>query len=228
MQSSRVRCAREKCAYAHVQVNVVSTPPLAFMGVATVWTRNCQKNNCKKHNCCKTVELLAYAKLFPAAILSVNSTLSFFTIGLTICRLATCASAICANFGSMKTKSTMLGLVTNLKMMMVACVLQLSPPNEDSTIPRTLVVKGQLSCFDASFHLLECKELVLVLLTFVDLPVLFLLPGTLVSSTMVPPACSSQDFAGSHTSLSVIAAHCGLCRTERCDPSTRPMRPTVE
>ena len=145
------------------------------------------------------LELLAHAKLIPAAILTVNSTLSFFTIGLTICRLATRASAIFANFGPKKTNSTMLGLVTNLKMMMVVGVLnfavpQRAPPNEDSTIPGTLVAKGQVSCFDASCHFPECKELVLVLLTFVDLPVLFLLPGTLVSSTMVPPACSSQDF----------------------------------
>ena len=40
------------------------------------------------------VELLAQAKLFPAAILNVISTLPFFTIGLTICRLATRTSAI--------------------------------------------------------------------------------------------------------------------------------------
>ena len=40
------------------------------------------------------VELLAQAKLFPAAILCVISTLLFFTIGLTICRVATRASAI--------------------------------------------------------------------------------------------------------------------------------------
>ena len=36
-----------------------------------------------------------------------------FTIVLTICRLATCASAISANFESMTTNSSMLGLVTN-------------------------------------------------------------------------------------------------------------------
>ena len=48
---------------------------------------------------------------------------SYFTIVLTICRLATCAGAIFANLESMKTNYTMLGLVTSLKMMMVVDVL---------------------------------------------------------------------------------------------------------
>ena len=175
----------------------------------------------------KNVELLAHAKLFPAAILSVNSTLSFLTIGLTICCLATRASAIFANFGAKKTNSTLWGLVTNLKMMMFTgvlnfAVLQSAPHNEDLTIPGALVVKGQVCCSDAPFHLLEFKEFVLVLLTCVYLLVLFLFPGTLVSSIMVPPACSSQDFVNgsdSHTFLFAIAVHCGLSRIARCDPN---------
>ena len=141
----------------------------------------------------------------------MNSTLSFCTICLTICRLATRASAIFANFGPKKTNSTMLGLVTSLKMMMVVGVLnfavpQIVPPNEYLTIPGTPVVNGQVCCFDASCDLLEYKELVLVLLTFVDLPIPFSLPSTLVFSMMVLPVCSSQDFANesdSHICLSL-------------------------
>ena len=56
--------------------------------------------------------------------------------------------------------------------------LQIVPPNSYCAIPGTLEVKGQVHCFDASCHSLECKELVFALLPFVDLPVLFLLPGT--------------------------------------------------
>ena len=133
-----------------------------------------------------------------------------------------------ANFGPKKTNSTMLGSVTSLKMMMVVGVLNFAapqnvPPNEDSTIPGTLEAKDRACCSRASFHSLECTELVLVLLTFVDLPVLFLLPGTQVSSIMAPPACSSQDFVNesdSYAILSAIAVQCGLCRTARCDPNT--------
>ena len=84
--------------------------------------------------------------------------------------------------------------------MMVVGVLnvagpQSAQPNENSTILGSLEVKGQVYWFDDSCHLLECQKIALVLLTFVDLPVLFLLPRTLVSSSMVPTACSSQDFA---------------------------------
>ena len=61
------------------------------------------------------VELLAYAKLFPAAILSVNSTSSFFTICLTICRLATRAIAISANFWSQEDELHHVGLGDQLE-----------------------------------------------------------------------------------------------------------------
>ena len=37
-----VMFSREKCASARVQVGVVSTHSVAFMAVATVWTRSCQ------------------------------------------------------------------------------------------------------------------------------------------------------------------------------------------
>ena len=46
-----------------------------------------------------------------------------FTIVLTTCRPATYAGAISSNSEFMKTNSTMLGLVTSLKMMMVVDVL---------------------------------------------------------------------------------------------------------
>ena len=58
--------------------------------------------------------------------------LSHFAIVLTICRLATCAGATSARF---ETNSTMMGLVTSLKMMMVVVgvlnfsILQIVPPN---------------------------------------------------------------------------------------------------
>ena len=72
----------------------------------------------------------------------------------------------------------MLGLVTSLKMMMVVgllnlVVLQIVPPNECSTIPSTPVAKDRVCCSDASCHLLEYEELVLVFVTCVDLPVPF-------------------------------------------------------
>ena len=62
----------------------------------------------------------------------MNSILSFLTICLTICHLATRASAIFANFGPKKTNSTMLGLVTSLKMMMVVGVLNFAVPQIQS------------------------------------------------------------------------------------------------
>ena len=104
--------------------------------------------------------------------------ISFFTICLTICRLANCASTISANFDSKKTNSTILGLVTRLKMMIFVgvlnfAVLQIVPPNEYSTIPGTFVVKGHVCCVDPSCHLLEYREHVLVFLTCVDFPVPF-------------------------------------------------------
>ena len=141
--------------------------------------------------------------------------LSHFTIALAICRLATCAGAICANFESMKTNSTMLGLVTSLKMMMVVgvlnfAVLQIVPPNSYSTIPGTLVVKGQFCSVGASCQLLEHKELVLVFLTCVDLTIPFSLPSTLVFAIMVLPAYFLQHFvneASSHIFLSAVAVH---------------------
>ena len=66
-----------------------------------------------------------------------------------MCRPATCAGAISANFESMKTNSTMLGLVTSLQMMMVVgvlnfAILQIVQHNAYSTIPSTLVVKGPI------------------------------------------------------------------------------------
>ena len=64
-------------------------------------------------------------------------------------------------------------------------VLQGAPPNEDSTIPGTFVAKDRAHCSDAFFCLLECEELVFVLLTFQYLPVLFLLPGTVVWSRLL-------------------------------------------
>ena len=56
------------------------------------------------------LELLAHSKLFPAAILSVNLTLSFFTIGLTFCRLVTRASAIFAKLWSQEDELHHVGL----------------------------------------------------------------------------------------------------------------------
>ena len=72
----------------------------------------------------------------------MNSTLSFLTICLTICRLATRASAIFANFGPKKSNSTMLGLVTSLKMMMVVGVLNFAVPQ----IQSPGCVLGRLLC----------------------------------------------------------------------------------
>ena len=51
--------------------------------------------------------------------------LPFFAIDMTIRRLATRVGAISSNFESMKTNSTMSGLVTSLQVMMHACCFQL-------------------------------------------------------------------------------------------------------
>ena len=100
--------------------------------------------------------------------------------------------------------STILGLVTSLKMMMVVDVQQIVPSNEYLIIPSTPGMKGQVCCVDASCHLLDFDDLVL---SFVELSMPLSLPGTLVFATMVLSACSSQDLVietDSHTFLS----HC--------------------
>ena len=90
----------------------------------------------------------------------------------------------------------MLGLVTSLKMMLVVgvLVLQIVLPNSYSTIPSTLVVKGQFCSANASCHELGFWELILLFLAFVNLRVSFLLPGTLVSAIEVVPICFRQHF----------------------------------
>ena len=67
------------------------------------------------------------------------------------------------------------------------------------------------------------KNLFLSFLTCVDLAGPSTLPCTLVFAIVVLPACFRKDFvneADSNIFLSAIAALCGKCRTERCDPST--------
>ena len=152
-----VMCPREICASARVQLGVVSTLTVAFMTFATVWTRNCQTQQLLSRemvqDCSQTYRLivatlnLSPTHAVPSCYKNVNSMLSYFTVGLSICCLATRAGAFSANFETMKTNFTMLGLVTSLKMMMVVgvlifAVLQIVPPNSYSTIPSTLVVKG--------------------------------------------------------------------------------------
>ena len=122
-------------------------------------------NVCRKmeQDCSQTHQLmvtmlnLSSTHAVSSCYLNVSSMSLYFTIVLTICRLATCAGAISANFESMKTNSTMFGLVTSFKMMMVVDVLnfavqQIVPTNAYSTIPGTLVVRGQFCSVDASCH----------------------------------------------------------------------------
>ena len=111
-----------------------------------------------------TTVSLSYSHAVSTCYSNVSSMLSYFTIVLAMCRLATCAGAISANSESMKTNSTMLDLVTTLKMIMVVgvLVLQIVLPNSYSTIPGTLRVKGQCCSANASCHLLESQELVLL------------------------------------------------------------------
>ena len=65
--------AREKCASARVQVSVVSAPSVAFMTVATVWTRNCQNQQ------------LLYKKLVQVQTWSQNSQVSNLSDHLSSC-----------------------------------------------------------------------------------------------------------------------------------------------
>ena len=83
-------------------------------------------------------------------------------------------------------------------------VLQIVQPNSNSTIPSTLVVKGQVCSVDAFGHSFGYKELVLVFLTCVDLTVPFSLSSSLVFAIEGPacvlPACFRQDFVNAASS----------------------------
>ena len=164
-----VMCGRENCASACVQVGVVSTHLVALTAVATDWVRNSdaatsaeklEQDRSQTYRLMVTTSSLSSTHAwFQLLFANVSSMLSHFTIVLSICRLATCAGSISANFESMKTNSTMLGLVTGLKMMMVAvagslnfAVLQIVSTNSYSIIPGTLAVKGQFCSANASCH----------------------------------------------------------------------------
>ena len=154
-----VMCAREKCASARVQVGVVSTHSRRTHGCCYWLSAKLRFSNfCRKNGTGlqsdlpvegDNVDLVVCACCFQLQSENVSSTLSYFTIVLPICRLATRAGPISANFESMKTTSTMLGLVTSLKMMMMVvgvlnfAALQIVSSNSYSTIPGTLVMKGQ-------------------------------------------------------------------------------------
>ena len=145
--------ALEKCAHACVQASVVSTPPrswqLLLSGRETVgknnqivvvefmsekktaaatltWKQNSQVD-------LDNVELLAHADCFQRPFWNFV----VLTFCLTTFRLATHMSVNCANFGPEMTNSTMLGLVTSLKMMMMVvgvlnfAVPQSAPPSEN-------------------------------------------------------------------------------------------------
>ena len=162
-----VMCAREKCASARVQLGVVSTPFRRTHGCC-YWlsaklpdpatsVEKMEQDCSQTHQLMVTMLNLSFTHAVSSCYLNVSSMSSYFTIVLTICRLATCAGAMSANFESMKTNSTMLGLVTSFKMMMVVDVLnfavqQIVPTNAYSTIPRTPVVRGQFCSVDASYH----------------------------------------------------------------------------
>ena len=93
-----------------------------------------------------------------------ESNFVFLTFCLTTFRLAIHMSAILAHFGPKMTNSTMLGLVTSLKMMVVVGVLifadpQSAPPSENLTIPCILVLQDQVCCSDEFQFPLECWEL---------------------------------------------------------------------
>ena len=127
-----VMCAREKCSSARVQVRVVSTPPRRAHGCCFWLSAKLRFSNFCRRTATRlqselpvdgdNVELVVYACCFQLLLENVSSMFSHFTA---ICRLATCAGAISANFESMKTNSTTLGLVTSLKMMMIVGVLHI-------------------------------------------------------------------------------------------------------
>ena len=96
----------------------------------------------------------------PEAILSVVLSFVVLTFCPTILCPATHRSAILANLGSKVTNSTMFGLVTSLKMMMVLGVLsfavpQSTPPSENSAIRRIFGVQDPVCCFDESLISME-------------------------------------------------------------------------
>ena len=151
--------------------------------------------------------------------------LSYFTIGLTICRLATCAGAISANFQSMKTNSTTLGSETSLKMMMVVgvlnfAVLQIVPPNSYPTIPGTLAVKGQVCSVDASCHSLEYSGTCVYLFDLGRFDNSFFVsryPGLCHNG----PACLFSSRLRKWSRFTYLS----LFRSARCGPSSWSTRP---
>ena len=146
----------KKNASARVQVGVVSTPFRRTHGCCNWLSAKLPDPNCSQtHRLMVSMLNLSSTHAVSSCYENASSMSSYFTIVLSICRLATCAGAISANLESMKTNSTMLGLVTSLKMMMVVdvlnfAVLQIIPTNAYSTIPGTLVVRGQFCSVDAS------------------------------------------------------------------------------
>ena len=110
----------------------------------------CRKN---EQDCIQTYQLtatmlnLSSTHAVSRCCSTMSSMLSYFTIVLTVCRLATRASEIFANFESMKTSSTMLGLVTSLKMMVVVLKPWTKLTAESST---------HLQCHHQSNHEARC------------------------------------------------------------------------
>ena len=101
----------------------------------------------------------------PEAILSVNLILSFLPFASPTFCVATHESAKLANFGPKMTHSSMLGLVTSLKMMMTVVgalnfsVPQTTPPSRNFTIPRIFGCQDPVCRFDESLTSRECKVL---------------------------------------------------------------------
>ena len=150
-----VVCVREKCVYTLRRTHDCCY----WLSAKLRFSNFCRKNRTRLQSqaygsMVTTLSLSSAYAVFQLPLENASSMLSHFTILLTICRIATCAGAISANFESMKTNSTMLGLVTSLKMMMVVgvLVLQIVLPNSCSTIPGTLVVKCQFCSANASCH----------------------------------------------------------------------------
>ena len=109
-QSSRVRCAQEKCACACVRRGVLCTLPVAF----TLAEREiCSKKKLQDHNERLVSVVEAALHRFPCCYFH------FFNADSTDLGLATHESAILPIDGPKMTNSTMLGSVTSLKMMMM-------------------------------------------------------------------------------------------------------------
>ena len=173
VQSSRAKRAREKCAYARVQAGVASTLSVAFMAVATVWTRYCQKKTVEKTQLLQDNTRIQNSQVH---LDKVETFRSRRTVSRGHCEresdivflhhwsdhVSSCHPYEChfCQLWSQDDELHHVGLGDQLEDDdMVVGVLNFAvplsaPPNEDSTIQGTFLANDRVCCCDASFHLL--------------------------------------------------------------------------